>query len=450
VNVSGEADGDGYGHGTFLAGLIAANGATSDGAVRGVAPGARLLDVQVAGADGSTSLLRVLAGLEAVAERQERDPTLRVVNLSLSSGSPLPFWADPLNRALEALWDRGLVVVVAAGNDGPRAGTVSSPGNDPVLLTAGALDEHGTADRSDDAVARFSAHGRIRGTGGVTKPDLLAPGVSVVGLRAPGSVVDRENPAGRVGESHFRGSGTSMAAAVTSAAAAALLSEQPQLAPDEVKDAFVDSAYAVDGRRSAVGAGGLDLVGAAAAARTTENLPPAVVAAWEGFAAAWAAEDFDAAREAWAQLPPGLRQRAALAWATAVASDGVADADEVALARRWARQLGGDAQWLARAWSARAWSADDWTARAWSARAWSARAWSARAWSARAWSARAWSARAWSARAWSARAWSARAWSGDDWVARAWSSEDWVARAWSARAWSARAWSAEAWGDAGG
>ena len=131
VNVSGAPRGDGYGHGTFLAGLIASSGASSDGLYRGVAPKANILDVQVAAPDGSTSLLRVLAGLQAVAERARRDDSLRVVNLSLSADDPGISGIDPLSRAVETLWDRGLVVVVAAGNDGPDAGTVTIPAPTP-------------------------------------------------------------------------------------------------------------------------------------------------------------------------------------------------------------------------------------------------------------------------------------------------------------------------------
>jgi serine protease AprX len=440
VNVSGDAQGDGYGHGTFLAGLIAGSGSSSDGLVRGVAPAARILDIQVAGRDGSTSLSTVLDGLEAVAAHQATDPTLRIVNLSLSSGSPLPPWADPLSRALESLWDRGLVVVVAAGNDGPRANTVSSPGDDPVLLTVGALDEAGSPLRNDDSVADFSSHGR---TYGVSKPEVVAPGVGTIGLRSPGSVVDLQHPAGRVGNGYFRGSGTSMAAAVTSGAAAALLGERPDLLPDEVKQSLVEGAYDIGKARGGKSAaGGVDVRAAVAAADTmAADWTPAGRDAWRAFADAWTSGSYADAQAAWERLPANLRHRAAAAFATALASDPDVDPELVKTARAWSAHLGAADGWLARAWSARAWSQVDWVARAWSARAWSARAWSARAWSARAWSARAWSAEAWDSHDWSARAWSARAWS-----ARAWSARAWSARAWSARAWSARAWSA-AWAD---
>jgi serine protease AprX len=425
VNVSGAPQGDGYGHGTFLAGLIASSGVSSGGAYRGVAPKADVLDVQVAAADGSTSLLRVLAGLQAVAQRARRDSSLRVVNLSLSADDPGLSGIDPLSRALEGLWDRGLVVVVAAGNDGPDSGTVTIPGTDPVVITVGALDTLNTPSTSDDVVAPFSARG-VQGDPNA-KPDLVAPGVSTVGLRAPGSVIDRENVGARVGTANFRGSGTSMATAIASGDIAGLLSALPDLAPNDVKAAITDGAYAVAGDRTATGAGGLDVAGAALAARQTSQDNSAwagkdVAAAYDRFAAAWKNGSRGEATAAWVQLPLSLRARVANDWATSVAGDAGVDYTNVDLARAWARDRDLGAAWLARTWSARTWSArtwssDDWLARTWSARTWSARTWSARTWSADDWSARTWSARTWSARTWSARTWSARTWSVVGWGA---------------------------------
>ena len=118
-----------------------------------MAPGATLLDVKVASNNGSTSLSKVLQGLE-IASTNKAD----VVNLSLSTESPLPPAFDPLSLALERLWDSGVTVVTAAGNAGPDEGSVGSPGNDPLLITVGALDEV-DAGRDDDAVADFSSRG---------------------------------------------------------------------------------------------------------------------------------------------------------------------------------------------------------------------------------------------------------------------------------------------------
>jgi serine protease AprX len=405
VDLTGAGNGDGYGHGTFMAGLIAASGAASDGAHRGVAPGAGLVDVKVADAQGRTDLITVLRGLQWVSEHRK---DIDVLNLSLSSNSPLPYQLDPLTQALEALWQRGVTVVVPSGNDGPGTGSVTSPGNDPVLLTAGGLDAVGTADRGDDVVGAWSGRGPT--WQGDAKPDLVAAGGHVVSLRSPGSVVDLSSPQARIGDDYFRGSGTSMAAAVTSAMAAAALSVQPKLGPDSIKNLFVSTAYSSAGltRTAGGGAGGLDAAAVLAAAPRWHT---------------------GKAQNRFEQDTASIRQDAKrwTAYAKAMAE--------------------GDPQTTARAWAALSPASRDWAARAWAqldpaARAWAARAWAARAWAGadETWAARAWAARAWAARAWADAGWSARAWADADWTARAWAGDDWAARAWAAETWNARAW----------
>jgi len=436
VNVSGAAAGDGYGHGTFMAGLVAGSGAASGGAYTGVAPAAKILDVQVATADGSTSLSRVLAGLQAVQDRHATDHSLRVLNLSLSSGSSLPPQFDPLARALDTLWRSGVTVVVAAGNTGPAAGTITSPGDDPTVLTVGSLDESGTAVRGDDVVADFSSRGPT--STGDAKPDLVAPGAHLISLRDPGSLIDTEYPSARVGDSYFLGSGTSMSAAVASGAVADLLSARPTLSPDQVKLLLTATAYSDADLTDpmAAGSGGLDLDAAISApaapsagrgrahtdsgARQQGGGPSEGDAAgWAAFAAAWQQGDFTASARAWAALSPATQTWAARAWAVMLWTDASLSADPAVLARAWsARAWAGD--FAARAWSARAWSGDDWLARAWSARAWSSDDWAARAWSARAWSARAWSANTWAARAWSVSTWANDNWAASTWLGDAW------------------------------
>lgn len=405
-DVTGTGGGDGYGHGTFMAGLIA-------GRETGVAPGASVVDVKVADATGTTTLSTVLRGLEVVALQ----PDVRVLNLSLSSGSPLPYQVDPLTTALRGLWRRGVVVVVPSGNDGPGARTVASPGVDPTLLTVAAVDENGTASRSDDTVPAWSSRGPAPQR--VAKPDVAAPGAHLLSLRARGSAVDLANPQARVGETYFRGSGTSMATAVTSGAAAALLAARPALGPDAVKGLLVGTAYAAPGLgdANAAGAGGVDMAAAygadARGGRTYRPAPDDDETSLAELARAWAAGDYDAAARAWALLSPQARAWAARAWADSV----------------WQR--------------ANSWSAAEWAARA---NSWSSDEWLARAWAGRAWASDDWAARAWVARAWAARAWAGRAWASEDvWDGRAWAEADWSARAWSARAWSGRAWAAVGW-----
>ena len=408
VDLTGTGAGDGYGHGTFMAGLIAATGKASAGRYRGVAPGAKLIDVKVADADGRTDLTTVLRGLQWVSDHR-RD--VQVLNLSLSSNSPLPYQIDPLTQALESLWHQGVTVVVPSGNDGPGTGSVTSPGNDPLLLTTGGLDAGGTADRADDLVGAWSGRGPT--WQGDAKPDLVTAGGHVVSLRSPGSVVDQGNPQARVGDGYFRGSGTSMAAAVTSGVIADVLAVQPKLRPDAVKNLLVSTAYPSAGlsRAAGGGAGGLD------AAR--------VLAAAPRWNTGKAQQQYDA--------DTGAVGRDAKRWAAF--SKALVDGDQDAAGKAWKKLSP-----ASRDWAARAWAQLDPAARAWAARAWADSGWSARAWADGEWVARAWAARAWAARAWASDDWAARAWADADWTARAWAADDWAARAWAADKWSARSW----------
>ena len=439
VDVTGTGAGDGFGHGTFMAGLIAGSGAASGGAYRGVAPAADLVDVKVAHADGGTDLITVLRGLQWVADNARN---VDVLNLSLSSYSPLPYQIDPLTQGLESLWRRGIVVVVPSGNDGPDAGTVTSPGTDPTLLTAGGLDEQGTAARGDDLVGQWSSRGPT--WQGDAKPDLVAPGGRVIALRSPGSVIDTAHPNARIGTDYFRGSGTSMATAVTSGVAAAALAVNPRLRPDSVKNLFTATAYTSADLTKAAGAG----AGALDAGRALDAAPKwrqsrsevqfdrdslAVrqdAKTWTAFENAILAEDRPAAAKAWQDLSRESRD-----WA----------------GRAWSQLDPATREWAGRAWSGRAWTsgadgtAEEWAGRAWSGRAWSGLAWSGRAWSGRAWSDSEWAGRAWSGRAWSDADWAGRAWSGRAWSGRAWSDAEWANADWAGRAWSSERWSGRAW-----
>jgi serine protease AprX len=371
-----------------------------------VAPGATLIDVKVADAEGRTDLITVLRGLQWVSEHARE---VRVLNLSLSSSSPLPYQVDPLNQALRSLWHRGVTVVVPSGNDGPETASVTAPGNDPLLLTTGGLEAKDTADRRDDTVGAWSGRGPT--WQGDAKPDLVAPGERVVSLRSSGSVIDVTVPEARVGTDYIRGSGTSMATAVTSGVAAAALAVQPKLRPDSLKNLFTATAYDAPGltRKAGAGAGGLDAARALRVAPDWRASPSE-----ERYARDIAALDRDGAR--WAAVEEALL-----------------DGDRTAATYAWKKLSAASRDWAARAWADLDPSARAWAARAWAALAWAGAGeeWAARAWAARAWAARAWASDHWAARAWAARAWAARAWASDHWAARAWASEQWAARAWA-------------------
>jgi serine protease AprX len=223
---------DGYGHGTFVAGIIAGDGKKSGGARIGIAPKTNILNVRVSDDQGMAAESDVVAALQWIYEHKSTY-NIRVVNLSLNSSVAQSYHTSPLAAASEILWFNGIVVVVSAGNNGTT--TLYAPANDPFVITVGATDDNGTATLLDDAVASFSAYGTIEG--GITKPDLVAPGRNIIApLPANDKLtIGREHKINRVNKNYFRLSGTSMAAPMVSGAVALLLQDEPNLNPDQVK-----------------------------------------------------------------------------------------------------------------------------------------------------------------------------------------------------------------------
>jgi serine protease AprX len=260
-NLSGELDcNDRYGHGTFIAGLVAGSGASSGGKWKGVAPGARVLSVKTAGADGSADVSNILAAIQWVVSFKDRY-NIRVLNLSLGTDSRQDWRVDPLNYAVERAWAAGMTVVVAASNEGPAPGTITKPADDPWVITVGATDDRGTAGVSDDLLPDFSGRGPT--AHGLAKPDVVAPGAHVISLRAPGSTVDTQFP-NYVDGSYRQGSGTSMATGVVSGAVALMLQANPGFTPDRVKYALQATARkAASNDPMAVGSGLVDANAAA-------------------------------------------------------------------------------------------------------------------------------------------------------------------------------------------
>ena len=189
VDLSGENNAyqDSYGHGTFVAGLIAGDGTSSDGQYGGEAPGANLVSIKVAGAGGTTHLDTLISGLQWAVDHQSRYG-IKVLNISLGIQPTESTVINPLDQAVEAVWNSGIAVVASAGNAGPFNGTILSPGDDPLVITAGALDDMATPSAADDEMTDFSSAGPTSPDGWV-KPDLVTSGRSVVSLAAPGSTV---------------------------------------------------------------------------------------------------------------------------------------------------------------------------------------------------------------------------------------------------------------------
>jgi serine protease AprX len=268
---------DTFGHGTHIAGLIAGRDPITGFA--GVASRARIVSLKVSGASGETSLGQVLAALEWVrVNRNANGLNIRVVNLALGVEDRGGYQRDVLAWAVERLWQAGIVVVAAAGNNGSAAQRLDIPAADPYVIAVGASDTRDTVAPADDRVADFSSRSPLR------TPDVVAPGAGVVSLRVAGSALDLEYPGARVGAGFFRGSGTSQAAGVLSGLVARLLSARPQLVPDQVKALLRAGAVDLPDPREADGAGRVDLARTLAArvpdaASVRQTWAPAVISA---------------------------------------------------------------------------------------------------------------------------------------------------------------------------
>ncbi|MEA2248602.1 MAG: serine protease AprX [Solirubrobacteraceae bacterium] len=263
VNPAAATGSDGLGHGTHIAGLIAGNGLARPfgdpvrGHYLGVAPEASLIAVKAGDDEGDATVLDIIDGLQFVVDHRD-DYGIRVVNLSLSSRIAESHLTDPLDAAVEATWNAGIVVVTAAGNRGDSDDAVSyAPGNDPWVISVGGVDDQGTKRISDDELATWSSRGVTQD--GYEKPDVVAPGARLVSTVPAGSVYRDLCPQCVVEGDYFRASGTSMAAALVSGAVADILQVHPDWTPDQVKRALKRRSRAIRDENdddAAVDAGG--------------------------------------------------------------------------------------------------------------------------------------------------------------------------------------------------
>jgi serine protease AprX len=261
------------GHGTHVAGLVAGNGASSGSAYTGVAPEATVLDVRVIRSDGSSNTGIVLQGLQWVLAHKNTY-NIKVVNMSLGAPVTKSYKLDPLATAAQVLTFAGITVVVSAGNSGPNSTTITSPANDPFVISVGAVDDNATADGTDDTIATFSSRGKTP-FNSLAKPDVAAPGRKMVSLRAPGSTLDSLYPERRVATSdgsepaYFTLSGTSMSAPVVAGTVALMLEKNSTLTPAQVKKRLKSTATPLSGFYAKdQGAGRIDAAKAVAGINT--------------------------------------------------------------------------------------------------------------------------------------------------------------------------------------
>jgi subtilisin family serine protease len=244
-SASGTADK--FGHGTHVAGIVTGDGTAAGGRYVGVAPDATLLNGKVLNDGGGGLESWIIAGMEWAVQQGAR-----VVNMSL--GGYTSDGEDPLSEAVNRLTEQsGTLFVVAAGNAGPNAGTVSSPGVAERALTVGPVNR-------DDAMADFSSRGPTD-PGGALKPDVTAPGVDIVSTLAEDSYYARLHP--NVDGRYLSLSGTSMATPHVAGAAAILAGEHPAWKATELKATLMGTATPNSATSVyAQGAGRIDLAAA--------------------------------------------------------------------------------------------------------------------------------------------------------------------------------------------
>jgi len=247
------SNGDGRGHGTFVAGIAAGSAANQAGA----APQANIVSLDVMDDSGMARTSDVISAAEWVYEKRN-DLNIRVANFSLHSTMPSNFINDPLDKAVERLWFGGVTVVVAAGNygkaDGSPSGVPYAPGNDPFVITVGALDLDGTTRISEHDVPNWSAFGYTKD--GFRKPEVAAAGRYMIGPVPTTSTLVRDKASNVISPGYIRLSGTSFAAPVVAGAAAQLLIKHPDWTPDQIKGALMQRArYVPEAHRGEAGVG---------------------------------------------------------------------------------------------------------------------------------------------------------------------------------------------------
>jgi serine protease AprX len=323
---------DAEGHGTMVAGIAAGSGDYAGGA-----PNAPLVSIRTANANGESRTSDVVAAADWILAHAAQY-NIRVANFSLAGASDTSIRIDPLDKAVEALWLKGIVVVAAAGNHG-NGGPVSmsyAPGNDPFVITVGALDQNGTSDPSDDTVPSWSAHGQTMD--GFGKPDLSAPGRYMLAPAPMDGTIAKTVPDRVLTPGYMWMSGTSFSTPVVSAAAAQVLARHPGFTPDQVKGALMLAAnYLPNASGNSAGVGEID----AGVASTFDDPPNPNVGLYQFVTS---------------NPVTGLRTFDSASWASYLASGA-----------SWAQASWAEASWAEASWNSASWAEASWAEASWNA-----------------------------------------------------------------------------------
>jgi serine protease AprX len=350
VNLSSmtpNSPGDGRGHGTFVAGIAAGSAAGFAGA----APNAKIVSLDVMDDTGTARTSDVIAACDWILANKGAY-NIRVANFSLHSAMRANFYNDPLDRAVEKLWFNNVFVVAAAGNYGTGSspsGVMYAPGNDPFVMTVGAIDLGTSIFVSDDSAAPWSAWGSTED--GFSKPDIGAAGRYMIGPVPTGATLASEKLDHVVSPGYMELSGTSFAAPVVAGAAAQILARHPSWTPDQVKGALMLTARSLPSAiPGSLGVGGVNAYRAAMlSSAPNPNL---------------ALRKF---------VTSDLRFDSASWLATVQANASWADAS-------WADASWADASWSAASWADASWADASWADASWAEASWADASWADASW----------------------------------------------------------------------
>ncbi len=232
---------DDNGHGTHIAGIIAGNGSASNGLYRGIAPESRIYMVKILNHKGEGNTTNVLIGINWILYNHLKY-NIKIVNISVGSTKNKYFDENsPLVQGVNKLWEAGLVVLTAAGNQGPEPYSIGAPGNSRKIITVGASDVMQYGNGRD-----YSGRGPTYSC--IKKPDIVAPGSDVVSCmpvnKLPLTSLARHfNKDNQLKAYYKERSGTSMSTPVVSGCIALLLQKHPNMTNKDVKLHLRNTAY---------------------------------------------------------------------------------------------------------------------------------------------------------------------------------------------------------------
>jgi serine protease AprX len=352
TSMTPNSPGDGRGHGTFVAGIAAGSAVGFAGA----APNAKIVSLDVMNDAGAARTSDVIAACDWILANKSAY-NIRVANFSLHSAARNHFYNDPLDKAVEKLWFNNVFVVAAAGNYGSASGpsgVMYAPGNDPFVMTVGAIDIGSSIFASDDTAAPFSAYGYTED--GFSKPDLGAAGRYMIGAVPTGSTLVTERPDHVISAGYMELSGTSFAAPVVAGAAAQILARHPGWTPDQVKGALMLTARPLPAAiPGSLGVGGVNAYKAA----ILSSAPNPNLALRKFVNSSGSGGDLRFDANAWL--------------ATVQANASWADAS-------WADASWADASWSAASWADASWADASWADASWADASWADASWADASW----------------------------------------------------------------------